>query len=73
MASTPVKVTAAQENANGYLRDLHLVAVVGPDGTPISGGGGGSGGGVTTLQPGVDRSGVTGADKPFRVTEVLAP
>lgn len=41
MASTPIKVTAAQENANGYLRDLHLVAVVGPDGSTIGGGGGG--------------------------------
>ena len=43
MASTPIKVTAAQENANGYLRDLHLVAVVGPDGSAIGGGGGGGG------------------------------
>lgn len=52
MASTPVKVTAAQENANGYLRDLHLVAVVGPDGSTIGGGGGGPVGPVDQGAPG---------------------
>lgn len=52
MASTPIKVTAAQENANGYLRDLHLVAVVGPDGSAIGGGGGGLAGPVDQGAPG---------------------
>ena len=45
MAITPIKVSAAQENEEGFLRNLHLVAVVGPDGSPI-GGGGGAGGSV---------------------------
>ena len=52
MASTPIRVTAAQENANGYLRDLHLVAVVSPDGSAIGGGGGGPVGPVDQGEPG---------------------